>query len=321
MLAIAGIPWFYRQFGYEFAIERGGGPRVSIEAVAQLPVAPPGWRARPVVGDDVPFLVELSAAAATRSLVTVPRDAALWRYELTGKRADSAARREFLLLERRGERVGYLAHADDLFGGALVVTALEVRDGVSWREAWTTALPALAQAGETVASRTGSRCTAVSLWLLGTAHPLYRVIRLSESDEGYGWYARISDVPAFLQAVTPALERRLAASACAGHTGTLTLSFYTSGVRLRLERGKVGVIEAWRPDVTMRGIEFGRPSSDPRRPLAMFPDLTFLQLLLGFRALTELEEAFPDCVIRTQDARALLDALFPKTPSDVWPVI
>jgi hypothetical protein len=127
-------------------------------------------------------------------------------------------------------------------------------------------------------------------------------------------------VAAFLGTVVPALERRLAASPCAGHSGTLTLGFYTSGVRIALERGKLTAIEAWRPDITVRGLEFGRPSIDPRRPLAMFPDLTFLQLLFGFRALEELETAFPDCVVRTQEARALLNALFPKTPSDVWPV-
>jgi hypothetical protein len=121
--------------------------------------------------------------------------------------------------------------------------------------------------------------------------------------------------------VAPALERRLAASVCAGHTGTLTLGFYTRGVRLTFERGKVGAVEAWRPDITVSGIEFGRPSSDPRRPLATFPDLTFLQLLFGFRSLRELEAAFPDCLVRTPEARALLNALFPKSPSDVWPVL
>jgi len=53
----------------------------------------------------------------------------------------------------------------------------------------------------------------------------------------------------------------------------------------------------------------------------MFPDLTFLQLLFGFRALAELEAAFPDCIVRTNEARALLDALFLRTPSDVWPLV
>ena len=53
----------------------------------------------------------------------------------------------------------------------------------------------------------------------------------------------------------------------------------------------------------------------------MFPDRTFLQLLFGYRSLEELETTFPDCVVRTSEARALLTALFPKLPSDVWPVI
>ena len=36
LLAIAGIPWFYRQFGYEFAIERGGGPRLHTDQLQHL---------------------------------------------------------------------------------------------------------------------------------------------------------------------------------------------------------------------------------------------------------------------------------------------
>jgi Acetyltransferase (GNAT) domain len=322
MLAITGIPWFYRQFGYELAIERGGGPRVFLDALMPPPESPPGWRVRPAEDTDIAFLVELSAAASARHLVSVPRDAALWRYELTGKRPDSAARREIRILERDGERIGYLAHGSGLWGGSLVVTAFEVKADVSWREAWTCAVCYLVEASTAVSAASGgTRCTALSFWLLGSAHPLYGVFSFQEHDDAYAWYTRVPDVAAFLRAVAPALERRLAASTCAGHTGTLTLGFYTSGVRLTLDRGKVGAVEAWRPDPAVQGLEFGRPSSDPRRPLAMFPDLTFLQLLFGFRGLREIEAAFPDCVVRTQEARALLGALFPKTPSDIWPVI
>ena len=60
------------------------------------------------------------------------------------------------------------------------------------------------------------------------------------------------------------------------------------------------------------------PSTDPRRAMAMFPGLSFLQLLFGFRSLEELEAAFPDCFVRTHEVRALLTALFPKQASDVW---
>ena len=322
LLAISGIPWFYRQFGYEMAIPRGGGPRVRLDALAPLPPAPAGWTVRPATNADVPFLVELSAAAAARSLVTVPRDPALWRYELSGKRADSAAQRRIRILEREGVRVGYLLHVIELWGGALAVTGFEVTPGVSWREAWIPALHDLFAAGDRLAGAApGGRCTALSFWFLGDEHPLYRVYRFQERDDGYAWYARVPDLAAFLRTVAPALERRLAGSACAGHTGALTLGFYRDGIRLALEHGKIAAVERWRPDVAVLGLEFGRPSSDPRRPLAMFPDLTFLQLLFGFRSLAELEAAFPDCVVRTQEARALLGALFPKAPSDVWAVL
>lgn len=322
MLAITGIPWFYRQFGYEMAIGRGGGPRVFPDAWTSPGESPPGWRVRPAGEADVAFLVELSEAAAARHLLGVPRDAALWRYELTGKRAESAARREIRILERDDERVGYLGHLGELWGRTLAITAFEVRAGVSWREAWLCAVRYFLEAGEAMArTLPGARCAELGFWLLGTEHPLYDVYRFQEGDGAYAWYARVPDVAAFLRTVAPALERRLAASACAGHTGTLTLGFYTSGVLLTIERGKVGAVEAWRPDITVSGIEFGRPSRDPRRPLATFPGLTFLQLLFGFRSLSELEAAFPDCLVRTPEARALLNALFPKRPSEIWPVL
>jgi hypothetical protein len=209
-----------------------------------------------------------------------------------------------------------------LFGANLTVMGFEVIAGVSWREAWIAALHDLKQTGETMAAAaSGVRFSVLSFWFLSYDHPLYRVFQFKERDDGYAWYVRVPDVPEFLRTVAPALERRLATSACAGHSGTLTLGFYRSGVRLSFERGALTKVEAWEPPVTVQGIEFGRSSRDPRRPLAMFPDLTFLQLLFGFRPLEALEAAFPDCLVRTQEARALLQALFPRSPSDVWPVI
>jgi hypothetical protein len=46
-----------------------------------------------------------------------------------------------------------------------------------------------------------------------------------------------------------------------------------------------------------------------------------LQWLFGHRALDELERAFADCVVRTVEARSLLNALFPRRPSCVNPVV
>ncbi|MGD2206645.1 MAG: hypothetical protein PVH17_07690, partial [Anaerolineae bacterium] len=53
---------------------------------------------------------------------------------------------------------------------------------------------------------------------------------------------------------------------------------------------------------------------------AAFPDLVFLQLLFGYRSLEELKHSFADCWTSNGKARVLLEALFPKQPSDAWPV-
>jgi len=54
---------------------------------------------------------------------------------------------------------------------------------------------------------------------------------------------------------------------------------------------------------------------------AWFPGLGFLQLLFGRRSLAELEHAAADCRVNAEEARVLLDALFPKRPSCVWPAV
>jgi hypothetical protein len=51
---------------------------------------------------------------------------------------------------------------------------------------------------------------------------------------------------------------------------------------------------------------------------AFFPDLTFLQILFGWRSLEELRHAFADCYARTVEARALLPVLFPRKESVLW---
>ena len=90
-----------------------------------------------------------------------------------------------------------------------------------------------------------------------------------------------------------------------GHTGELKISFYRDGLQLVFDNGRLTAVERWVP-------------TDDDEGAAAFPDRTFLQLLFGYRALEELEYAFADCGGGTDEARALLEALFPKQASNVW---
>ncbi len=312
---ITGIYYYYRLFGYEMGMQLGGG-RIGYEA--QLPQLKKGesepFRIRPAAEADIPFLMEVSAHAACRSLVTMPRDAAIWRYELSGQEAVSCERREFRIIERPdGEAVGYLLHPWFNWEAGLVAHAYELKPGVSWLEVTPSVARYLWQTGGEYARLPrgdGSLVprSAYGFWS-GIQHPVYEVFRerLPRLRDPYAWYVRVPDLPAFLRTIAPALEKHIAASLIPGYRGEIKISFYRSGLRLVLENGRLTAIEPWRP----------RPDD---RGQAGFPDLSFLQLLFGYRSLEELEQSYADCWYVNDEARLLLNTLFPKKPSDFLPL-
>ena len=48
------------------------------------------------------------------------------------------------------------------------------------------------------------------------------------------------------------------------------------------------------------------------RGFAAFPDLSFLQLVIGCRSIEELEQSFADCWYKDDETRVLLSTLFPN---------
>ena len=161
--------------------------------------------------------------------------------------------------------------------------------------------------GEALAARENKTLTDL-YFCLGEDHPFCRITptRLPEVRRVYAWYLRVPDLLGFLRHIAPALERRLAQSVAAGHTGELKLNFYREGLRLAFEGGRLAAIEPWMPEHADDGS-------------AGFPGQTFLQILFGYRSMEALRSAFPDCWCDGDDARALLEALFPKQRSVFWP--
>src|SRR6266852_2134824 len=250
LLAIAGIPWFYRQFGYELALVRGGGPILFTSSLAPPDAdAVAAFRVRPMRAADLAFAVETNAQAAARYLVTVPRDESLWRFEWSGRSPASLVRHELRIIETaEGEPVGFLGHGAGLAGTALHVYMYELRPGVSWRAAWVPVLSYLVGTGQRFAATDGeNKFGCISFWFLGPEHPLERVFPSQGTSRPTAWYLRVPDLPGFVGAVAPVLERRLAESPVAGHTCELRLSFYRGGLRLVLERGRLARAEAWQP--------------------------------------------------------------------------
>lgn len=311
--AITGIPYYYRLFGYEMALNLGGGRAGYKPLVPKLKEGETEpYYLRPATEGDLAFIADLYQQGCWRSLVSCLRDGATWRYELLGRSKDNVNRSDLCVIETPdGETVGFLAHPPYTWGAMMAATAYELTPGVSWAAVTPSAIRYLQKIYEVLLPEEGEKDEfgAFGFWL-GTEHPVYQVIadKLPRVRQPYAWYLRVPDLPAFLHIIIPVLEDRLAVSPMSGHSGELKISFYSSGVRLVFEAGQIKNVESWNP--TPQG-----HSGD-----AAFPDLTFLQLVFGYRSLEELHYAFVDCFAGHDTARALLNSLFPKQPSNVWAV-
>jgi GNAT superfamily N-acetyltransferase len=309
--AITGIPYFYRQFGYEMAMTLGGS-RLGYKS--QVPKLKDGeeepFRLRPVTEDDLSFIAQVYEHGIQRYPVACVWDEALWRYELLGKSAKNVNRQELRLIETsEGEPVGFIAQSRALWDNRMGLALYELKPGVSWLAVTPAVVRYLWAAGEDEAAQDPEQEMERFAFWLGAEHPAYQVFRkrLPDQFQPYAWYLRVPDLLGFLRHLAPALDRRLAGSLLAGHSGKVKINFYRSGLQLGFEAGRLVAVEPWQP----------APGDDGD---AGFPDLTFLQLLFGYRSMDELDHAFADCWASPDRARPLLEALFPKRPSDLWPV-
>lgn len=307
--AITGIPYYYRQFGYEMGLELGGG------RIGYLPHIPKlkddqeeKFAFRPAEESDIPFIVKLDKKRIRRQLIGCVRDKTAWLYELKGKREENINRVEIrIITANEGEPIGCLNHSPILWGPTLPIFFYELEKGISWLDVTHSVLRYAKATGENYAAQDEDKeFQAFSMWM-GSEHPVYDVIsdRLPRRRDPYAWFVRVADLPDFLTHIQPVLEQRLARSSLVNHSGDLKLCFFRSGIKFCFQKGKIKTIESYTPESAEDGD-------------VLFPDLTFLRLLFGYNDFWELESNFADCYARNDHGRALTPILFPKKASSVW---
>jgi hypothetical protein len=308
--AITGIPYYYRQFGYEMTLNLGGGRSGWEENIPPLKEG----QAEPFTFSlaepaDIPFLMALYDRGCERSLISAQWDEALWAYELTGKRKYNINRRDiYLIQDQAGKKVGFIGMPPIKWGNKSALTLYEITPEASWADVTPSVLRFLWGHGEALAQEQGQKQTTVGFWL-GEEHPAYSVAaaNLPRVHQPYAYYLRVPDLAGFLTQVKPALEQRLAQSAFVNLTQVIKLSFYREGISLSFKDGQLVEV------VDMRAGELEDPT-------ACFPPLMFLHLLFGHRTMAELHHIRVDCYAKDEPSRHLLDALFPKKFSEVWPI-
>ncbi|HUE98676.1 MAG TPA: GNAT family N-acetyltransferase [Anaerolineales bacterium] len=307
---ITGIPYYYRLFGYEMALDLAGrrvGYESNVPKLKDGDVEP--YRIRLATEEDLPVIADVYAYALQRSAIACVRTPEIFEYELNGRSENNVNHYLTLIIEdKTGEPVGYFQHPNILGSKGLTAMWYELKPGVSWLDVTPGVVRYLWDKGQEYARRDGKACTSFCL-LLGAQHPAYEALgkNLPSIFEPYSWYLRVPDLPGFLNHITPALEKRLAESIAVGHSREIKISFYREGLRVVIEKGRLTTIESWKPTPEDGG-------------MIAFPDLTFLQILFGYRSYGELEYTFADCWCDGEDVRALINILFPKKLSDVLPL-
>ncbi|MAS35242.1 MAG: hypothetical protein CL610_14615 [Anaerolineaceae bacterium] len=309
---VGGIRWFYRRFGYEYALDGPGHrelPLTFVPLLAEGETEP--YTIRLAQEADIPTLIQLYERQCAGKLITRLRPEAWWRYHISGQDHGAFSETYLLILDSSGSIAGYFGTWAGLPWGRRYVRELGVQEGVPIHAV----LPSVQRyiytfLDDNEAAFGGYPPLSIQFDLGFNEthqHPVYELLGGGLTRyRGWSWYVRVVDIPGFIMHIAQALNQRLAASDMSGYDGDLKISFYRGGVRLFFERGQLIKAEDW-----------ASPEIDEGHDAA-FPPHTFLQILFGYRSLAELRYAFPDCWVNRK-AILMLDTLFPKQSSWAFP--
>ncbi len=283
---IQGIPYFYRQFGYDYALPLEGGWRLEFH---QLP-APSGtaYTIRRAGPADIPALMALYDNAVAPLTIHSLRTPAIWDYLLTPYTVpDAGSRQTWVIGDAAGSVLAYVRLPEFHFGKEMVV------DEAS-RFPFDAALAMLAHLRQR-AQAAGQPFIRLNL---PVGSDLVRIGRaLGAHDQGtYAWQLHIPNLANLLRTLAPALNARLADSVFAHWTREVRMGLYRGGLLLRFVDGKLTEVEE---STTGGHNDFSLP------PMALVP------LIFGHRSVEEVRAAFPDVNVDGQ-WRLLLETLFPR---------
>jgi hypothetical protein len=307
--AITGIPYYYRLFGYEMAVELDAA-NIGFEPL--VPKLRDGEqetvRFRAAKETDIPFLMSLDDHSHRTMLMRCLRDESAWRYEISGRSKDNCCQQEIMIIEDQNNQcLGAIMHPIALDHSYSKLHYFELIDEASFMNITPAVIRYIWSTGQRYATESGKNLLGFNFSLTGN-HPAVKIASsfLPKTKRPYAWYLRIPDLLNFLHLISPAIEKNLSTSPCCNYSGSLEICLYSKGIKIEFQSGKiVEITDSKYPNEEKMDVSF--------------PGMTFLQILFGWRDIHDLRNAFSDCTIKDEKI-ALVDSLFPKAPSRIWPL-
>lgn len=287
--AIEGIPYFYRQFGYDYALLLLEETKIRVD---QIPDFEQKHRIRPFEDSDLATAMALLRKTQRKFLVHSIRDEGVWKMQHdTGLVAEFPFKQ--FAVEDNGEMAAYFRINERPETKDLIVNEVtEVDQCIS---------KSMLRFLKDMARKDGLD----NLIVAASYHePFVRqVVALGGimSIPPYAWQVRVTDYERLFKKLKPLLEKRLAFSPYRRLSETLYFNFYRFTIQLTVENGSINKVE--------------RTETSEDRTMRFNPRV-FVKLLLGYISREELEKTYPDAMVRPSH-KDLVDALFPKRPSYV----
>jgi predicted acetyltransferase len=294
LLVIIGIPFFYRNLGYEYALTFNGTITVPTEVIPKLKKG----EEEPVVVEEITertFNQYIKAREHHNSYLDFYRklSPAEYAYLTHGKLGDDSAYRFFVLKE-----------------GTSVVGSFMLSIGwgfIEVNELWVDNLahvPSLLRFLKDIAKR-----RRLPLRIYEPSRPAMKTVlegwARSKFGRPYAWMVRIPSIKRFLDTVTPVLNLRLAQSDFRKISETVRISWYRAAIEIVIKNGKVQKITEI-------------PCKEIKETDAAVPFPVIYQLFMGYKTLDELHEIYPDAGGRAAKL-PLVQALFPKIQAQLTP--
>lgn len=284
---LEGIPYFYRQFGYEYAIPLDERTRIRLDQIPDYEIK---HEVRPFIDKDIPKAMQFLKQTQRRFYVHSIRDKQIWKMQQeTGMAKEYKF--EAYTVEKDGEMVAYIRTSDNPKEKILMLNEITDTDQPTAQAI----LRFLKDTGKQRGLETFSSQASYSDPFTEHLVAIGGVKRIPP----YAWQIRVTDYVKMFKKMKLLFEKRLAASTYQHLTEKLNFNFRRYTVQMTVEDGAITEIQ--------------RLETNEDRTIGLNP-LAFTQLLLGHRSREELEMIYPDFGIRPSH-KHLIDILFPKLPS------
>lgn len=289
LCAIEGIPYFYRQFGYEYALPLNERATISLD---KIPEYESKLKIRSFTEKDIPEAMRLLLQAQKKFYVHSIRDEQIWKIQQETGMA-SADKFEGYVLEKDGEMVAYIRIRGKPEGKELILREAPDVD----RHTGKAILNFLKDTGK----QRGFETLVSHISYYDSLTEQLTALGAVKSVPPYAWQIRVINYAKLFQKMKPLFEKRLATSIYCHLTERLNFNFYRYTVQVAVEDGAI--------------TEIHKLDSSEDRTIRVNPQV-FTQLLLGHRSREELEMTYPDFIIHPNH-KNLVDVLFPKLASHI----